>query len=329
MSVKEQVARILRERQGNFISGEEIAEKTGVSRAAVWKCVKALKNDGFRVESATNKGYRLISCEDIISSDGIKAYLRDDLRERLIINTVRSAGSTNRDVKNKAIAGEKEGYVLASGHQTEGRGRLGRSFFSPEDTGVYMSILLRPSVKPQDATLITTAAAVSVCEALEALGADTPSIKWVNDIFIKGRKVCGILTEAGFDIENNLLDYAVLGVGLNVYAPEGGFPRELSDIAGAVFKEKREDLRNRFIALFLNSFFKWYEDLEGRNHIAEYSRRCFVVGREVDIICGDNITRGTALSLDENCGLKVKLISGETVTVSSGEISVRPVRSNI
>jgi BirA family biotin operon repressor/biotin-[acetyl-CoA-carboxylase] ligase len=292
----------------------------------VWKCIRALKNDGFNIEAVTNKGYRLISCEDILCGDVINSYLDNNLRDRLNIAAVSSVTSTNRLVKDKAVQGENEGYVLISGHQTEGRGRLGRSFYSPSDSGVYMSILLKPSINPQDATLITTAAAVSVCEALCKMGVTDTGIKWVNDIFIGDRKVCGILTEAGFDIENNLLSYAVLGVGLNMYAPEGGFPEDIKDIAGAVFSEKREDARNKFVSAFLTAFFRYYEDIESRSHISSYRDKCFVLGKEINIIKGDTVTRARALDVDDNCGLVVELSDGEKAVVSSGEISIRTIK---
>lgn len=327
--VKEKVASLLRSQRGDFISGEEIAKATGVSRAAVWKCIKTLKDEGFKIESVTNKGYRFLSCEDNIASDGIKAFLSEKTKSRLNINTVRSIGSTNKEVKNVALSGEGEGYLLACGHQSEGKGRLGRSFYSPEDTGVYMSLLLRPSIKPQNAVLITTAAAVSVCNALTRLGVENASVKWVNDIFIGDKKVCGILTEAAFDIENNMLDHAILGVGINMYPPKEGFPEDIKAVAGAVFTEREEDLRNRFIAFFVESFMEYYENLENKAFMEEYSRRCFVLGKDIHIIRGSEITRAKAVSLDENCGLIVKKENGETETISSGEISVRPVSGNI
>lgn len=326
MDIKGKVSSLLRENKGEYISGENIAEQTGVSRAAVWKCIRSLRNDGFNIEAVTNKGYRLVSCEDIISVDGINSYLDSSLGERLSINVISSVTSTNRLVKDMAIQGKCEGYVLVSGHQTEGRGRLGRSFYSPSDSGVYMSILLRPSINPQDATLITTAAAVSVCEALEKLGISGTGIKWVNDIFIGDRKACGILTEAGFDIENNLLSYAVLGVGLNMYMPEGGFPEDIKDIAGAVLSCRKEDARNRFVASFLSSFFKYYDDIEDRPHIASYRDKCFVLGKEINIIKGDTVTRARALDIDDNCGLVVELSDGENAVISSGEISIRTIK---
>lgn len=325
MDAKGKVSSLLRENKGDFISGEEIAEKVGVSRAAVWKCIRSLRNDGLNIEAVTNKGYRLIFCEDIISTDGILNYLDDETKNKFNISTVSTVTSTNRLVKERASQGECEGYVLASGHQTEGRGRLGRSFYSPSDTGVYMSILLRPAINPQDATLITTAAAVSVCESLEKMGVENTGIKWVNDIFINGKKVCGILTEAGFDIENNSLDYAVLGIGLNMYEPENGFPDDIKDIAGGVLCEKTEDARNKFIAFFLNSFYGYYKDIESRRHVKQYADRCFVIGKQINIIKGDTVTQAKALSLDDNCGLLVELSNGERTIISSGEISIRTI----
>lgn len=321
--LKERIATLLRENRGTFLSGEEIAERFGVSRAAVWKAVKSLKSSGFEVKSVTNKGYCFMGCDDIITAVGIKSYLAPELKENFKISVVDIAKSTNDTVKKIASEGEDEYYLLVSGAQTNGKGRMGRTFYSPEDTGVYFSLLLRPEISPADAVLITTAAAVCVCEALEKLGVEKPQIKWVNDIFSDGKKICGILTEASFNTENGTLDYAVLGVGLNMYLPKGGFPDEIRDIAGAVFSEKNEDLRNKFIGYFMNSFAGYYKNLESRLHCTEYSRRCFVTGKKIYVVKNDCKTPAKALGVDENCGLLVEFENGVREVLNSGEISIR------
>jgi BirA family biotin operon repressor/biotin-[acetyl-CoA-carboxylase] ligase len=185
-----------------------------------------------------------------------------------------------------------------------------------------MSVLLRPQIKPEKAVMITTAAAVSVCEALEKVGASSASIKWVNDIFVNRKKVCGILTEAGFD-SNGKLSFAVLGVGLNMYEPTSGFPDEIKDIAGAVFSEKQEGLEDRFIAGFLNAFYEFYVDITSKKHIAEYKRLCFLYGREVDVIKGDSVRQARVSGLDDNCGLIVEYADGEKDVLTSGEVSLK------
>lgn len=261
--------------------------------------------------------------DDIITVEGIKKYISADLRSKIKVNVVGTAESTNDSVKKLGAEGEGEYYLLVSGTQTKGKGRMGRSFYSPEDTGVYFSLLLKPSIDPAEAVLITTAAAVSVCEALEKTGAENPGIKWVNDIFLNGKKVCGILTEASFNTKKEKLDYVVLGVGLNMYRPHSGFPDEIKDIAGAVFNDKHEDLRNSFIGFFINSFIQYYTNIGSKAHCAEYSRRCFVTGMDIYVVSDGRKVPAKALGVDGNCGLAVEYETGEKAVLSSGEISIR------
>lgn len=265
----------------------------------------------------------MIFMNDILSCEEIKNFISEDSAKKIEILVLDKATSTNALVKERAVYGVGEGLFVVAGEQTEGRGRLGRSFYSPGGTGLYMSLLLKPYIKPEEATLITTAAAVSVCEALEAVGANNPQIKWVNDIFVSGKKVCGILTEASIDPQNGALDYAVLGVGINVYEPHGGFPADLKNTAGEVFTEKRSNLRNRIAAEFLNSFLGYYKVLSQKHHVAEYQRRCFVAGKNVNVIKGETVKEAKALGVTENCGLLVEFSDGERVILTSGEISIR------
>ncbi|MBQ8182825.1 MAG: biotin--[Clostridia bacterium] len=262
-------------------------------------------------------------CDDVITEEGIKAYLKGDLKDKVNAEIVSVATSTNDIVKKRGSEGEKEYFLFAAGSQTQGKGRMGRSFFSPDDTGVYFSLLLKPVLQPSQAVLITTAAAVSVCESLEKLGVQNPQIKWVNDIFVNGKKVCGILTEASFNSENGTLDYAVLGVGINIYLPKDGFPQDIEDVAGAVFSEKQNDLRNKFIAYFINSFYDYYCRLERKIHCPEYERRCMVTGKDIFVISAGEKKPAKALGVDENCGLVVVFDNGERAVLSSGEISIR------
>ena len=206
-----------------------------------------------------------------------------------------------------------------------GRGRKGRSFYSPQGTGVYVSILLKPDIAPDDATLITTTAAVVVCGAAEALSGKPASIKWVNDVFMGGKKVCGILTEGSFDMESGQFEYAVLGAGINVYEPAGGFPQEIRAIAGSVLPSPAPDGKNRMIAEYLNRFLPLYRTLGNAETNAEYRRRSFVLGQMVAVLAGDRETPARALDVDEKCRLIVEYEDGRRETLSSGEISVKLV----
>lgn len=259
---------------------------------------------------------------DIINSQKISELLDNNLKNKINLQVLEKATSTNTLVRKLASEND-EGFVIVAGEQTAGRGRMGRSFFSPGDSGVYMSVLLKPEIKPEGAVQITTAAAVAVCRALESLGVSDSKIKWVNDIYIGNRKVCGILTESSLNSRGDMLDFAVLGVGINIYESPEGFPDEIKDIAGAVFSERKENLRNKFIASFLNEFFCIYEKLYSKKHLEEYKEKSFVLGKDINIIQGEKIRVGKAIDIDDNCNLVVALPDGKTEKLYSGEISVR------
>ena len=199
----------------------------------------------------------------------------------------------------------------------------GRSFFSPENTGVYVSLLLKPKIASDDATQITTTAAVAVCEAIELLSDRKAEIKWVNDVFVDGRKVCGILTEGSFGMENGQFEYAVLGTGINVYTPAGGFPEEIRQVAGSVFASPVPDAKNHMIAAYLDRFLALYRNLGSAQTSAEYRRRSFVIGKMVTVLAGDRQTPARALDVDEKCHLIVEYEGGRRETLSSGEISIK------
>lgn len=318
MHVKEQVAKALTAADGGFISGGELALHLGVSRNAVWKAIKALKADGYRVESIVGKGYRLLT-SDVLCEDRIRCFLKT---EGLLVQVHSCVTSTNRLAKTCAEQGAAEGTVIIAAQQTEGRGRLGRSFCSPPDTGLYMSVVLRPKIPASEALSITTAAAVAVCRAIEAVSPHAAQIKWVNDVFCEGKKVCGILTEASLDTETGGLSYAVLGIGINVHTPRGGFPPEIADIATALFEEEGGD-RSRLAAAVLDAFFEEYTRLGEGRFVEEYRRRSLLVDRPVTVKTSAGDRGATALGVDEECRLLVRYDNGETARLSSGDVSIR------
>ncbi len=328
MNTREKLLELLESNRGVYFSGEEIAGRLNVSRTAVWKAVKSLQSAGYAIDAVTNKGYCLSRDTDILSAQGIRKYLRVS-RQQVSdpdIFVLDTAVSTNAVVREGADGGMPEGYTVLSNEQSAGRGRLGRSFFSPRGTGIYMSMLLRPgNCSPGQAVRITTMAAVAVCEAIEAVSGEQAQIKWVNDIYVRDKKVCGILTEGSFGLESGLLEYAVLGVGINVYQPEGGFPEELLDIAGAVLTDRREDVKNRLAAEFLNHFYGYYG---GQGHgtadyVEEYRRRSLVTGKRIAVLSGNETRGAVALGIDDECGLLVRYDDGGEACLSSGEISIR------
>jgi BirA family biotin operon repressor/biotin-[acetyl-CoA-carboxylase] ligase len=326
MTVKDEVLRELENRKGEYISGSRLAKTLYVSRNAVWKAVRALAADGHDIKAVTNKGYCLSPSSDVLTAAAIEKQLGDDVG-RFYFDVHKSLTSTNTVLKARASRGEREGSVIIAEEQTAGRGRFERSFYSPAGTGLYFSVLLRPAVKTSDATLITTAAAVAVAQAIEDVVGTPAQIKWVNDIFCGGKKVCGILTEGSFDMESGAMEYAVVGIGLNVIPPKNGFPGPVSNIATSVcgVENLEPGVRIRLIAGILKRFWGFYQNLSDRAFLAEYKARSMIVGKTIDVLSGGAVRPAFALELDDDCRLVVRFEDGTVQALSSGEVSIRPV----
>ncbi|MEK4852208.1 biotin--[acetyl-CoA-carboxylase] ligase [Paenibacillus sp. FSL H7-0756] len=323
MTVKEHILALLDSNKGEYFSGEDIAGRLSVTRSAVWKAIKALQSDGYSIQAVTNKGYSLSPQTDILSAAAVAKYL-DARGQKLRLEVFKSVESTNELVKVLASGGEAEGKVILSEEQTAGRGRKGRPFFSPAGTGIYMSILLRPRLSAADATLLTTSAAVAVALAIESVSGLSTQIKWVNDVFMNGKKVCGILTEASLSLESEWLDYAVLGIGINVTLPPGGFPAELSEVAAPIYQagNPEGDLRNRLTAEVLNRFMGYYEQLKERLFLPDYRQRMMSLGETIMVVKEHQEQPATAVDIDNDCRLKVRYPNGEEEYLSSGEVRI-------
>lgn len=319
MKTKEQILYILEENKGEFISGEEIAEKLSVSRNAVWKAINSLKKDGYIITAVTNRGYCLSESNGAFTSHSVCEKLDIDLKEKLSISVVPCVGSTNSELKAFGESGGADGTVLIALEQTVGRGRLGRSFYSPKDTGLYLSILLRPEFSAEDSLYMTVCAAVSAAEAIEKAADVKAGIKWVNDIYVEGKKVCGILTEASLNFESGQLNYAVLGIGINLITRT--FPNELKDIAASV-SDGEKDLRAFIAAEFLNSFFSYYKELKNLSFLPEYRRRSILTGKEISFTRGNEVFKGKVIEIDDKVRLLVELKNGEIKAFSSGEVTL-------
>ena len=336
MNAKQQVSELLENTGRAFVSGSSIADTLGVTRAAVWKCIRQMEAEGYRIETG-KKGYRLRDDSDAVSKNAILRYL-GDAAPLYDVEVLPEVDSTNTYLKRLTPQlrlakgdGDAPWRAVVASSQQAGRGRMGRTFVSPAGTGVYLSVFLTPRLSAQQAVRITTAAAVAACRAIEACcpAEDQPDrqprIKWVNDILIGGKKSCGILTEASIDLESGGLDWAIMGIGFNVYEPEGGFPQELKAIAGPIATCRQRDLRSRIAASFLKQFHDICSDLDGGGFAAEYKRRSFLIGQPIHVIRNGTTRPATALDIDEECRLLVRYEDGSTEALSSGEVSVRPL----
>lgn len=324
MSVKDKTLSVLENNKGIYISGANLAKELSVSRNAIWKAIKSLKDDGYNIDSVNNKGYCLATDTDILSSQSISKYLNKN--NNFNIKVYKIINSTNTAIKELAINGEKEGTVIIAEEQTEGRGRFGRKFHSPKGTGIYMSILLRPQIHASKAFLITTATAVAVAESIEAISNKEAKIKWVNDIYCDNKKVCGILTEASFDFESGMIDHAVLGIGINVKSPEGGFSEEIKNIATSIFDNGNStsaDTRSKLIAEVLTRFWNYYKSIEDKSFLEAYKSRSLLINKEINILSKKSSEKAIAIEIDDECRLKVKMEDGSIRLLSSGEVSIR------
>jgi BirA family transcriptional regulator, biotin operon repressor / biotin---[acetyl-CoA-carboxylase] ligase len=322
---KQEVLALLEKQKGMNVSGEAIAGSLSISRAAVWRAIKDLQAEGHAIEASTRVGYRLLDSSDILSSEGIRPYLQSGFSGDLICHP--SLDSTNREIRRLALEGAPHGTVVLAGRQTEGRGRNGRSFFSPGDTGIYMSMLLRPDLGTSSALLCTTAAAVAVCRAVDSFRSGSAGIKWVNDIHLDGKKVCGILTEGVMGFESGRIESIVIGIGVNFSTPQEVFPPELRGVAGSVFDGSVPAgvSRNRMAAAIINHLLTLTGELESPTFMEEYRRRSVVIGKEVQVLQGNQVYQAVAEEIDDVGVLWVRTLGGDRKSLNSGEISLRPL----
>lgn len=253
-----------------------------------------------------------------------KIVLEQYLNQKLNIEIFNELDSTNTYLKKIGSNGEKENQLVIALSQTGGRGRMGRSFYSPNDTGIYFSLLIHPEFSAEKSLFLTVMAAVSVAETVMKYNKNDVKIKWVNDIYIDGKKVCGILTEGAVN-SNKKIDYAVVGIGINVIAPENGFPDDIKDIATAIFPGNTEEyIKEKIVADVVNRFFSMYNG-DDKDYIRRYKEYSYLTGKEINIISGDKTRPATVIDITDDCHLLVRNINGEIEEISSGDVSVRLV----
>ena len=335
MTVKSQVLVLLENSKNAALSGEYMAEQIGCTRAAVWKAIKSLQEEGYVISGVKNRGYTLSKSGDKLSEGCIRKQL-DEKGITIPIICEKTTDSTNTQLKRMVAEGEKRDLCLISEAQTGGRGRHGRSFYSPDDTGIYFSFLLHPNVSAMEATFLTTMAAVAEAKAIDDLnctdGYET-QIKWVNDLLVRNKKITGILTESSISMEDYSLEYVIVGIGINLYEPAGGFPADIKDTAGAIVtgNSPTENLKNNIVAKTIINFMNYYKDFPKRSYMEDYRRKCFVLGKPITLLNSDHSeridarghSRGVAIDVADDGRLLVEYPDGIREYISSGEISVR------
>ncbi len=323
----------LRENPDNFVSGEKLSEYLGVSRTAVWKYINNLKKEGYIIEASSKKGYRLVSGQDILNEYEIGYNLDTRIMGKRIY-CLSSVDSTNNYAKKLAFEGAEEGTLVLADFQTSGKGRLGKSWASANKKGIWMTVILRPKIPPEEVHIITLAAAVAVVKALEGSTGISAGIKWPNDIILDNRKVCGILTEMTCEME--AVNYIVLGMGINVNQSYEDFPCEIRETAVSIkeymikkdMKFSREFLRNEIIQKILFELEQIYIKISNGDFtdiIDEWKKYSVTLGKEVRAISKSNTFTGIAKDITKDGRLIVDCTDGVTREVFYGEVSVRGI----
>lgn len=322
--MKKEILRILK-RNSEYVSGQELCTHLGVSRTAIWKVMNQLKEEGYLIDSISNKGYKLLRVPDILSSEEIESQMDTKVFGRKVIY-LDEIDSTNVYARKIGEERESHGTLVVAGRQTHGKGRRGRDWDSPKGTGIWMSLILKSDLKPTKASMITLIAGLSVCKVTRQLYGVKALIKWPNDIVIGRKKICGILTEMSTEID--YINYLVVGIGINVSTME--FPENIKEKATSIKRECNTLVnRSEFIARIMkefelnyNIFMKTY-DLSSLQR--EYNEYLVSKDKEVVIIEKDQQYEGIALGINKEGELLVRTKDGRERNVFSGEVSVRGI----
>lgn len=320
---KDQVLLLLKQAE-DYISGETMSREIGVSRAAIHTAVNKLRKEGYQIVSTTNKGYRLENTLDQLTFGEITSFLTKEREGQMICYEV--TDSTNTRLKELAQNGATAGTVAIANEQTAGKGRLGRSFQSDKNTGIYMSMLMRPQGGLEHISEITAWVAVCVSRAIEKVVGVTPGIKWVNDVVLNGKKICGILTELSVEGESGSIQYLIVGIGLNVHTKVEDFPEEIRQKASSIDEQtgkyvNRAQLAAAVVEELDAMFAKWPEGKE--EYLSYYREHCVTTKKQVRLLRGKEERFGYAEEVTEDFHLRVCYEDGTKEEVSSGEVSVR------
>ena len=324
MSLDVQILTALRAAEGGAVSGTELSQELGVSRAAIWARIDDLRSLGYDIEASPHGGYRLLSAPDLLHADDLLSRLGQTKVVGRDIRVFQETASTNDVVEKLARDGAEEGAVVFAESQTRGRGRLGRKWISPAGRGLWFSVLLRPNLRPQEATRLTVASATALRRAIELQTGLKPEIKWPNDILVRGKKVAGILTELSAELD--YVKYIVLGIGVDVNLNPSEFPPELRKVATSLKAELGKPVSRPDLAVaILRELDRDYARIGAGQFTAladEWQEHGTTIGQDVVIRIGDRETRGRAESLGEDGELLLRTDHGHLERIIGGDVTL-------
>jgi BirA family transcriptional regulator, biotin operon repressor / biotin---[acetyl-CoA-carboxylase] ligase len=324
MTTDAQILTALRNAGDGAVSGAELSEKLGVTRAAIWARIEELRKLGYGIEAGPHFGYRLVSAPNMLHADDLLARLGKTKVVGRDLRVFQETTSTNDIAEKLARDGVKEGAVVFAESQTKGRGRLGRPWISPAHKGLWFSVLLRPDLRPQETTQLTVVSATALARAIESETGLKPEIKWPNDILIRGKKVAGILTELSAELDH--VKYVIIGIGVDVNLGAAEFSAELRKTATSLKLEAGRDVSRPELAVaILRELDQDYARVTAGNFAAvadEWEERCSTLGRNVVIRVGDRQIRGRAESLGEDGALLLRTEHGHMERVTGGDVTL-------
>ena len=322
--MKSEILALLRER-GDYVSGQELCERFGVSRTAVWKAIGQLKKEGYRIEAVQNRGYLLVEEQELFGQYELESRM-DTAWAGHPVTCYDVLDSTNLKAKLDAEHGAGQGALVVADMQTAGRGRRGRAWSSPPGTNVYYTLILKPDIAPDKASMLTPLMGLAVAEGIRWTCGLEAQIKWPNDIVINGKKVCGMLAE--MSLERDFIHYVVIGVGINVGLQE--FPEEIAATAACLQRECGKKVpRAELIVNIMHAFEKNYEIFRKRGDLSglieQYGSLLVNNGREVRVLDPKGEFQGIARGINELGELLVEREDGTVTAVYAGEVSVRGI----
>jgi BirA family biotin operon repressor/biotin-[acetyl-CoA-carboxylase] ligase len=323
MTVDAQILTALRSAGDDSVSGADLSDQLGITRAAIWARIEELRSLGYEIEASPHQGYKLRAVPDVLHRDDLLSLVRGTRVIGRDVHVFQETSSTNDVVDRLARDGVAQGAVVFAESQTKGRGRLGRKWVSPAGKGLWFSVLLRPELRPQDATQLTIIAATALARALRQYEL-APRIKWPNDILMGQRKLAGVLTELAAEIDR--IRYVILGIGINVNAMPTDFPHDVRAIATSLRIETGAEIRRAELAAAIMRELDFDYDRLCRGEFAsiadEWVEQCATLGQRVTIRVGERTVHGHAEALDDSGALLLRTTHGHLERIVGGDVTL-------
>jgi len=315
----DKILNYFKKHEEGYVSGEDLSHELGISRAAVWKHIENLREEGYDIEAFPHLGYKLISIPDCLTEVELKWHLKTDIIAKKIYSYKETA-STNDAAHNLAMHGEKEGSIVIAESQTAGRGRMGRIWVSPKSKGAYFSVILRPDILPKEVSSITLFSALSVAKTIREMTNLAAFIKWPNDVLIDSQKICGVLTE--MNAETDKINFVIIGIGININTKKELLPKGATSIAEESGRELSRVEIVRSIFKNMDKYYRLFNSGHIDEIIREYKEFSNFLGTRVQVTYHETKIEGYAIDVDRDGALVLRMDSGLNERVLAGDVTM-------